>query len=170
MDDPLQRGDIVRFGSSYLGIVAHAWDSCMAPQSGRLVSIDYLGHKPHWSFGFHVGVVDAATVEFVAKGVMPNDPVGELGMEHPWIMARMQARIDASLARRAGISFKDALARAESRAAGLFGGAPPGWVATAVAQAFADFAFDRDSPREEKPSAPDECANPADPANWYRLF
>ena len=146
MADPLQVGDIVRIRGCYLGLVMHAWDSTMAPVSGRLVSIDYLGDTPRWEFGWHVGVLDAAAVEFMAKGVPPGTPVAELGMEHPWIMARFQARIDASFARRAGTSFRDSLAMAETRAEDLFGGAPQGWIATAVARAYADCAFDRRTP------------------------
>jgi hypothetical protein len=146
MPDPLQPGDIVRIRDRFLGLVMHAWDSTMAPVSGRLVSVDYLGHTPQWQFGWHVGVLDAATVEFMAKGVPPGTPVAELGMEHPWIMARFQARIDASMARRWGTSFRDALAQAEERAGDLFGGAPPGWVATAVAREYADSASDRRTP------------------------
>jgi hypothetical protein len=146
MADPLQAGDIVRIRGCYLGLVMHAWDSTMAPVSGRLVSIDYLGDTLHHEFGWHVGVLDAASVEFMAKGVPPGVPVEELGMEHPWIMARFQARIDASFARRAGTSFRDSLAMAETRAEDLFGGAPQGWIATAVARAYADCAFDRRTP------------------------
>ncbi len=146
MADPLQAGDIVRIRGCYLGLVMHAWDSTMAPVSGRLVSIDYLGDTLHHEFGWHVGVLDAASVEFMAKGVPPSVPVEELGMEHPWIMARFQARIDASFARRAGTSFRDALAMAETRAEDLFGGAPQGWIATAVARAYADCAFDSRTP------------------------
>jgi hypothetical protein len=146
MTDHLQAGDIVRIQDRFLGLVMHAWDSTMAPVSGRLVSIDYLGEAPQWQFGWHVGVLDAATVEFMAKGVPPGAPVAELGMEHPWIMARFQARIDASMARRWGTSFRDALAMAEARAGNLFGEAPPGWVATAVAREYADSAHDRRTP------------------------
>jgi hypothetical protein len=146
MADPLQPGDIVRIRGCFLGLVMHAWDSTMAPVSGRLVAVDYLGHTPQWQFGWHVGVLDTATVEFIAKGVLPGVPVEQLGMEHPWIMARFQAGIDASFARRWGTSFRDALARAEVRAGDLFGGAPQGWVAMAVAQIYADCAFDRRSP------------------------
>jgi hypothetical protein len=146
MAEPLQAGDIVRIRGCYLGIVMHAWDSTMAPVSGRLVSIDYLGYRLHHEFGWHVGVLDAATVEFMANGVPPGKPVAELGMDHPWIMARFQARIDASMARRWGTSFRDALADAEERATNLFGGAPPGWVAMAVSRAYADCAFDRPTP------------------------
>jgi hypothetical protein len=146
MPDSLQAGDIVRIRSCYLGLVMHAWNSTMAPQSGRLVSIDYLGYAPQWAFGWHVGVLDSARVEFMAKGVPPGTPVAELGMEHPWIMARFQAGVDASMARRDGISFGDALAMAEARAGDLFGGAPPGWVATAVARIYAACAFDRRTP------------------------
>ena len=146
MADPLQPGDIVRIRGGFLGLVMHAWDSTMAPVSGRLVSVDYLGHTPQWQFGWHVGVLDAAIVEFMVKGVPPGAPVAELGMEHPWIMARFQARIDASMASRDGTSFRDALAMAEARAGELFGGAPQGWIATAVARAFADCAFDRRTP------------------------
>ncbi len=80
----------------------------MAPLSGRLVSVDFLGDAPQWQFGWHVGVLDAATVEFMAKGVPPGTSVAELGMEHPWIMARFQARIDSSMARRWGTSFRGA--------------------------------------------------------------
>lgn len=47
------------------------------------------------------------------------------------------------MARRWGYLFRDALAMAEERATDLFGGAPPGWVAMAVARAYADCAFDR---------------------------
>ncbi|MBA3033565.1 MAG: hypothetical protein KKF85_06100 [Gammaproteobacteria bacterium] len=149
MAEPLQRGDIVRFMSSYLGIIGHAWDSTMAPVSGRLVSIDYLGYKCHCAFGWHVGVVDAATVEFMAKGVLPGAIVEELGMEHPWIMARMQARIDAAAAYRYSTSsFREVLAMAECRADDLFGGAPQGWVATAVAQVYAGRGHDRQRPIE----------------------
>jgi hypothetical protein len=146
MADPLQAGDIVRIRGCYLGLVMHAWDSTMAPASGRLVSVDYLGYTPQWQFGWHVGVLDAASFEFMAKGVLPGVPVEELGMNHPWIMARFQAGIDASFARRGGTSFRDALALAEERASDLFGGAPPGWVATAVARIYADCAFDRRTP------------------------
>jgi hypothetical protein len=146
MADHLQAGDIVRIQDRFLGLVTHAWDSTMAPVSGGLVSVDYLGDAPQWQFGWHVGVLDAATVEFMAKGVPPGAPVAELGMEHPWIMARFQAGIDASMARRDGISFLDALAMAEERASDLFGGAPPGWVATAVARIYAACAFDRRTP------------------------
>jgi hypothetical protein len=143
MADPLQPGDIVRIRGCFLGLVMHAWDSTMAPVSGRLVSVDFLGHTPQWQFGWHVGVLDAASFEFMAKGVPPGTPVEELGMEHPWIMARFQAGIDASFARRCGTSFRDALAKAEVRSGDLFGGAPQGWVATAVARIYADCAFDR---------------------------
>ncbi len=146
MADPLQAGDIVRIRGCFLGLVTHTWDSTMAPVSGRLVSVDYLGHTPQWQFGWHVGVLDAAVFEFMAKGVLPDVPVEELGMDHPWIMARFQAGIDASFARRWGTSFRDALARAEVRAGDLFGGAPQGWVATAVARVYADCAFDRRIP------------------------
>jgi hypothetical protein len=146
MADPLQPGDIVRIQGCFLGLVMHAWDSTMAPVSGRLVSLDYLGHTPQWQFGWHVGVMDAATVEFMANGVLPGVPVEELGMDHPWIMARFQAGIDASFARRAGTSFRDALAMSEARADDLFGGAPQGWVATAVARIYAECAHDRRSP------------------------
>jgi hypothetical protein len=146
MADPLQTGDIVRIRGCYLGLVMHAWDSTMAPTSGRLVSIDYLGYAPQWAFGWHVGVLDSAMVGFMAKGVPPGTPVAELGMEHPWIMARFQAGIDASMARRDGTSFRDALAMAEVRAGDLFGGAPPGWVATAVARIYAACASDRRTP------------------------
>ncbi len=146
MPDPLQPGDIVRIRGCYLGLVMHAWDSTMAPVSGRLVVVDYLGHTPQWQFGWHIGVLDADTVEFMAKGVPPGAPVAELGMEHPWIMARFQAGIDASMARRAGISFRDALAMAEARADDLFDGAPPGWGAMAVARIYAARAFDRRTP------------------------
>ncbi len=146
MADPLQVGDIVRIQDRFLGLVMHAWESTMAPVSGRLVSVDYLGDAPQWQFGWHVGVLDAATVEFMAKGVLPSVPVEELGMEHPGIMARFQARIDASMARRLGTPFRDALAMAEERAGDLFGRAPRGWVATAVARIYADCAFDRRSP------------------------
>jgi hypothetical protein len=146
MADPLQPGDIVRIRGCYLGLVMHAWDSTMAPVSGRLVSVDYLGHTPRWEFGWHIGVVDSAMVEFMAKGVLPGLPVEELGMEHPWIMARFQAGIDASFARRDGTSFRDALAMSEARADDLFGGAPPGWVAMAVARTYADCASDRRIP------------------------
>ena len=141
MADPLQPGDIVRIRGCYLGLVMHAWDSAMAPVSGRLVSVDYLGHTPQWEFGWHVGVLDAASFEFMAKGLPPDTPVEELGMHHPWIMARFQAGIDASMARRSGASFRDALAMAEARAENLFGRTPPGWVATAVARMYADCAF-----------------------------
>jgi hypothetical protein len=146
MADHLQAGDIVRIRDRFLGLVMHAWDSAMAPVSGRLVSVDYLGDAPQWQFGWHVGVLDAATVEFMAKGVPPGAPVAELGMEHPWIMARFQARIDASIARRWETSFRDALAMAEVRAGDLFGGAPQGWVAMAVAREYADCASDRRTP------------------------
>lgn len=144
--DSLQRGDIVRFMSSYLGIVGDAWDSTMAPVSGRLVSIDYLGYECPCAFGRHVGVLDAAEVDFMAKGVLPDAPVEELGMDHPWIMARFQARIDASFDLKNGMPFHEALAQAECRANDLFGGAPPGWIATAVAQVYADCAHDRQRP------------------------
>jgi hypothetical protein len=146
MADPLQAGDIVRIRGCYLGLVTHAWDSTMAPASGRLVSVDYLGYAPQWAFGWHVGVLDSARVEFMANGIPPGTPVAQLGMEHPWIMARFQAGIDASMARRLGTPFRDALAMAEERAGDLFGGAPRGWVATAVARIYADCAFDRRSP------------------------
>ena len=89
MADPLQAGDIVRIRGSYLALVMHAWDSTMAPVSGRLVSIDYLGDTPRWEFGWHVGVLDAAAFEFMAKGakgVPSGTPVAELGMDHPWII------------------------------------------------------------------------------------
>jgi hypothetical protein len=145
MADPLQPGDIVRIRGCFLGLVMHAWDSTMAPVSGRLVSVDYLGYTPQWQFGWHVGVLDSAMVEFMAKGAPPGIPVAELGMQHPWIMARFQAGIDASFARRAGTSFRDALAMSEARADDLFGGAPQGWVATAVARIYADCAHDRRS-------------------------
>lgn len=62
----------------------------------------------------------------------------ELGMDHPWIMARFQARIDASFARRNGVPFHEALAQAERRAVDLFGDVPEGWVTKAVAQAYED--------------------------------
>lgn len=146
MADPLQAGDIVRIRGCFLGLVMHAWDSTMAPLSGQLVSVDYLGHTPQWQFGWHVGVLDAAAFEFMAKGVLPDVPVEELGMDHPWIMARFQAGIDASFARRWGTSFHDALARAKERAGDLFGGTPQGWVATTVARVYADCAFDRRIP------------------------
>ena len=146
MADALQPGDIVRFMSFYLGVVSHAWTSELATSSGQLVSIDYLGEKRHWAFGWHIGVVDAEAVEFMAKGVPPGAPVEELGMGHPWIMARTQARIDASMARSQGASFAEALAMAETRAADLFGSVPTGWVATAVARAYTDDAIDRRIP------------------------
>jgi hypothetical protein len=146
MSEPLQPGDIVRIRGCYLGLVMHAWDSTMAPVSGRLVSIDYLGYRLQHEFGWHIGVLDSAMVEFMAKGVPPGAPIAELGMEHPWIMARFQAGIDASFARRSGTSFRDALARAEVRAGDLFGGAPQGWVAMAVARMYADLASDRRTP------------------------
>jgi hypothetical protein len=146
MADPLQPGDIVRIRGCYLGLVMHAWDSTMAPVSGRLVSIDYLGYRLHHEFGRYIGVVDSTMVEFMAKGVPPGTPVVESGMDHPWIMARFQAGIDASMARSAGISFRDALVSAGVRADDLFGGAPPGWVAMAVARTYADYASDRCRP------------------------
>jgi hypothetical protein len=146
MADPLQPGDIVRIRGCFLGLVMHAWDSTMAPVSGRLVSVDYLGHTPQWEFGWHVGVLDAATFEFMAKGVLPGVPVEELGMDYPWIMARMQAGIDATMARRAGATFREALSMAEARAEDLFEGAPGGWVAMAVARTYADWASDRRTP------------------------
>lgn len=142
MTDPLQCGDIVRFMGHHLGIVAHAWDSTMAPASGRLVVVDYVGHKRQPAFGARVGVLDASRVEFMAKGVLPSADTGDLGMEHPSIMARMQAGIDAAMAYRCGFSFRGALAMAGSRADDLFGGAPPGWVATAVARVYASSAHD----------------------------
>jgi hypothetical protein len=140
MTEPLQAGDIVRIRGCYLGLVMHAWDSTMAPVSGRLVSNDYLGYRLHHEFGRHIGVVDSAVVEFMARGVPPGTPVAELGMDHPWIMARFQAGIDSSMARRAGLAFHDALVMAEARAEDLFDGAPPGWVAIAVARIYADCA------------------------------
>jgi hypothetical protein len=145
MAEPLQAGDIVRIRGCYLGLVMHAWDSTMAPMSGRLVSIDYLGYRLHHEFGWHVGVLDSAMVEFMAKGVPPGVPIEELGMEHPWIMARFQAGVDASMARRAGISFCDALAIAEARAEYLFAGAPTAWVAMAVARTYADYGLTKAS-------------------------
>lgn len=148
MAEPLQRGDIVRFMRSYLGIVGDARDCTGDPVSGQSVSIDYLGYECPSAFGQHVGVLDAAEVEFMAKGVLPDAPVEALGMEHPWIMARFQARIDASFARSDGVPFREALAAAERRAVELFDGAPSGWVATAVAQVYADCACDRQNPIE----------------------
>lgn len=88
----------------------------------------------------------------MAKSVLSGVPVEELGMEHPWIMARFQARIDASMARRAGTSFRDALAMAEAQAEDLFGGVPPGWVATAVARIYADSAFVVCATRTDQPA------------------
>lgn len=146
MADPLQAGDIVRFRGRYLGLVMYARDSTMAPVSGRLVSIDYLGYRLHHEFARHVGILDASAVEFMAKGIPPGTPVAELGMEHPWIMARMQAGIDATMARRTGATFREALSMAEARAADLFDGAPEGWVAMAVARTYADWAADRHCP------------------------
>jgi hypothetical protein len=146
MADPLQAGDIVRFRGCYLGLVMHARDSTMAPVSGRLVSNDYLGYRLHHEFARHVGILDAAAVEFMAKGVPPGIPVAELGMEHPSIMARMQAGINATMARRAGATFRDALSKAEARAEDLFDGAPEGWVAMAVARTYAVWASDRRTP------------------------
>jgi hypothetical protein len=61
----------------------HALDSTVAPKSGRLVSIDYLGYASQWEFGWHFGLLDAVAVEFMAKGVLPGAPVEELGMGHP---------------------------------------------------------------------------------------
>ena len=138
----LQIGDIVRFKSEFLGKVHHIWSSTLALRSGQLILIEHPEEGCTWSFGRYVEPFDAEGVEFIAKGISPGAPVEELGMDHPWIMARMQARIDASFAREDGVRLKQALAMAESRANDLFGGAPQGWVATAVASVFANNAYE----------------------------
>lgn len=138
----LELGDIVRFKSEFLGKVCHIWSSTLAIRSGQLILIEHLEEGCTWSFGSYVEPFDVESVEFIAKGIPPGAPVEELGMGHPWIMARMQARIDASFLRESGMRFKQALAMAESRASDLFGGAPQGWVATAVASVFANNAYE----------------------------
>jgi len=65
----LVAGDIVRYHKEFLALVVHAWESTMAPVSGRLVSLEYLGDDPQWDLGRRIGVIDAANVEFVARGV-----------------------------------------------------------------------------------------------------
>jgi hypothetical protein len=144
MAELLEPGDIVRFEARFLGRVTGVVPSPLAPISGTLVSIEALEADLGWSFGMHCAPLDAAMVEFMARGTVPGAVVEDLGMEHPWIMARMQARIDASFALQSGLGFVEALAMAESRAADLFGDVPRGWVATAVAKAFAN---DADDPR-----------------------
>ncbi len=64
----LVAGDIVRYRNEFLALVVHAWESTMAPVSGRLVSLEYLGEDPHWDLGRRLGVIDASNVEFVAHG------------------------------------------------------------------------------------------------------
>lgn len=133
----LVAGDIVRYQKHFLALVVNAWSSSLAPVSGRLVSLEYLGDHQHWAFGRHMGVIDASDVEFFARGVPPDAPVEELGMGHPWIVARMQAGIDAGFSLRCGTSLQDALQAAQERASGLFGDVPAGWIEMAVARVYA---------------------------------
>lgn len=150
MDDLIQPGDIVRFRSQFLGRVGRIWASDLATVSGQLVSIECLGECAEWTFGPHLDALDLADIEIMAKGIPPDAVVEELGMEHPWIMARLQARIDASFARENWLHFADALAIAEARAIDLFGGAPQGWVATAVARVFVNHGYDSPEVRRKQ--------------------
>ena len=62
----LVAGDIVRYRKDVLALVEHAWDSTMAPISGRLVSLVYLDRDLKRDFGRRIGAIDASYVEFVA--------------------------------------------------------------------------------------------------------
>lgn len=133
----LVAGDIVRYRKDFLALVVHAWDSTMAPVSGRLVSLESLGPDLHQGLGRHIGVIDASNVEYVAHGVPPDAPDAEVAMEHPWMMARTQVEIDAATSHRFGTPLQQALQSARRRASELFGDVPAGWVEMAVARVYA---------------------------------
>ena len=133
----LVAGDIVRYRGDFLALVMHAWNSDMAPLSGRLVSLEYLGNDQRFGKGRHIGAVDASNVEFVAHGVRPDSFDSELAMEHPWMMAQTQVEIDAAVSHRSGTPLQQALLSARRRASQLFGDVPAGWVEMAVARVYA---------------------------------
>ena len=59
-----------------------------------------------------------------------------IGMDHPLFMARMQARIDASMAAEAGVPLADALRSVRVRMRDLFGDVPLAIVDSAVVQTY----------------------------------
>ena len=79
----LNAGDVVRYRNDFLALVVHAWDSTMAPVSGRLVSLEYLGRDLHRDFGRRIGAIDASNVELVSRNVGPDAPGSEVAMARP---------------------------------------------------------------------------------------
>ncbi len=71
----VETGDIVRYRRDFLALVVHAWDSSMAPVSGRLLELESLDRHPQFCLGWRIGVVDASSVEFVGhgEGIAPNE-------------------------------------------------------------------------------------------------
>jgi hypothetical protein len=61
-------------------------------------------------------------------------------MDHPLFMARMQARIDASMAAEAGVPLADALRSIRLRMQDLFGDVPLAVVDSVVVQTYATHA------------------------------
>jgi hypothetical protein len=136
--EQIAAGDIVSYRGKFLALVVNAWDSTMAPVSGRLVSLQYLGHDSQFGLGTYIGVRDASNVEFVAHGVHPDAPDAKVATGHPWMMARTQIEIDAAASHVDGTSIQQALRAARQRATALFGALPAGWVEMAVARVYAE--------------------------------
>ena len=130
-------GDIVRYRRNFLALVTYTWCSTMATVSGRLVSLEFLGYEPHRDLGRNIGVIDAINVEYITHGVSPDVAIIELGIDDPWIMARMQAGIDASMCLQSGMPLQEAMLTARQRASDIFGIVPNGWVEMAVARVYA---------------------------------